>query len=180
MLLDGRDTVLPWGLCWPCPVRSGHRPGLLPRTLTLPPNVPLPAPEAVKRFTLPAGFTITLFAAEPDIVQPIAMTIDPKGRLWVVENYSYPIWLGGPRGQGPDLDFRRRRSRRPVRSPDASFTITGLISPASSSALAACGCAPRRTCFSFPTETAMTGPTPNPSSSSTAGTQKRSITCSTD
>lgn len=61
------------------------------------PNIPLPATEAIRRITLPAGFNITLFAAEPDIVQPIAMTIDPKGRLWVVENYSYPIWLGGPR-----------------------------------------------------------------------------------
>jgi putative membrane-bound dehydrogenase-like protein len=48
---------------------------------------------------LPEGFTVSLFAGEPDVVQPIAMTIDPKGRLWVVENYSYPIWLGGPRGK---------------------------------------------------------------------------------
>ena len=49
--------------------------------------------------TVPEGFAVTLFAAEPDVVQPIAFTIDPKGRLWVVENYSYPIWLGGPQGR---------------------------------------------------------------------------------
>src|SRR5580693_6522935 len=69
------------------------------------PNSPLPASEAIKRITLPEGFSVTLFAAEPDIVQPIAMTIDHKGRLWVVENYSYPIWLGGPRGKDRILIF---------------------------------------------------------------------------
>jgi putative membrane-bound dehydrogenase-like protein len=55
--------------------------------------------------TVPEGFTVTLFAAEPDVVQPIAFTIDPRGRLWVVENYSYPIWLGGPQGKDRILIF---------------------------------------------------------------------------
>ena len=45
------------------------------------------------------------FAAEPDVVQPIAMTIDHKGRLWVVENYAYPVWLGGPTGRDRILIF---------------------------------------------------------------------------
>jgi putative membrane-bound dehydrogenase-like protein len=83
------------------------------------PNSPLPASEAIKRITLPEGFSVTLFAAEPDIVQPIAMTIDHKGRLWVVENYSYPIWLGGPRGKDrilifEDADHDGRFDRRTV------------------------------------------------------------------
>ena len=69
------------------------------------PNAPLSAHEAMRRITLPEGFTVSLFAAEPDVVQPIAMTIDHKGRLWVVENYSYPIWLGGPRGKDRILIF---------------------------------------------------------------------------
>ena len=33
--------------------------------------------------TVPDGFTVTAFAGEPDIRQPIAMTIDDRGRLWV-------------------------------------------------------------------------------------------------
>jgi putative membrane-bound dehydrogenase-like protein len=66
---------------------------------------PLPAAEAVRRMKLPEGFTVSLFAAEPDVVQPIAMTIDARGRLWVVENYSYPIWQGGPRGKDRILIF---------------------------------------------------------------------------
>ena len=69
------------------------------------PNAPLAAREAMRRITLPEGFSVSLFAAEPDVVQPIAMTIDHKGRLWVVENYSYPIWLGGPRGKDRILIF---------------------------------------------------------------------------
>jgi hypothetical protein len=68
-------------------------------------NSPLPPQESTRRIKLPDGFTVTLFAAEPDVVQPIAMTIDHKGRLWVVENYSYPIWLGGPRGKDRILIF---------------------------------------------------------------------------
>ena len=40
--------------------------------------------------TVPPGFRVTLFAGEPDIVQPIAFAIDDRGRLWVCEAYSYP------------------------------------------------------------------------------------------
>lgn len=50
----------------------------------------LPAEEAAAAMTLPPGFKATLFAAEPDVVQPIAMTIDDRGRLWVAEGLSYP------------------------------------------------------------------------------------------
>jgi putative membrane-bound dehydrogenase-like protein len=50
--------------------------------------------------TLPEGFRATLFAGEPDVVQPIAFTTDDRGRLWVVECYSYPQWL--TRGEGRD------------------------------------------------------------------------------
>jgi len=46
--------------------------------------------EAARAMTLPAGFHATLFAGEPDVVQPIAMAIDDRGRLWVAEAYSYP------------------------------------------------------------------------------------------
>jgi putative membrane-bound dehydrogenase-like protein len=46
--------------------------------------------EAARAMTVPPGFRVTLFAGEPDIVQPIAMAIDDRGRLWVAEAYSYP------------------------------------------------------------------------------------------
>jgi putative membrane-bound dehydrogenase-like protein len=53
---------------------------------------PVPPAEATSHFQLPEGFKATLFAGEPDIVQPIAMTFDDRGRLWVVECLSYPKW----------------------------------------------------------------------------------------
>jgi putative membrane-bound dehydrogenase-like protein len=55
-------------------------------------DAPAPLAEAAGRFKLPEGFQATLFAGEPDVVQPIAFTFDDRGRLWVVENHSYPGW----------------------------------------------------------------------------------------
>src|SRR5687767_13298661 len=51
---------------------------------------PLSPAEAQKRMQVPEGFEVRLFAAEPDVVNPVAMTWDEKGRLWVVELYEYP------------------------------------------------------------------------------------------
>ena len=56
------------------------------------PPAPLPLNEAVQKMTFPDGFKVTLFAGEPDVVQPIAMTTDERGRLWVIECLSYPSW----------------------------------------------------------------------------------------
>jgi putative membrane-bound dehydrogenase-like protein len=56
--------------------------------------------EAVKAMTLPEGFSATVFAGEPDIVQPVAFTIDDRGRLWVAEALTYP--KRAPEGEGKD------------------------------------------------------------------------------
>ncbi len=53
---------------------------------------PLSPEEAVKSIKLPDGFRATLFAAEPDVVQPIAFAIDDRGRLFVAEALSYGTW----------------------------------------------------------------------------------------
>ncbi len=47
--------------------------------------------EAQKKFTLQKGFEARLFASEPEVVNPVAMTWDDRGRLWVVELYEYPL-----------------------------------------------------------------------------------------
>ncbi|MEJ7692682.1 PVC-type heme-binding CxxCH protein [Daejeonella sp.] len=46
--------------------------------------------ESMKLMQVPADFEIKLFAAEPDITNPIAMSWDEKGRLWIVESVDYP------------------------------------------------------------------------------------------
>src|SRR5688572_17833977 len=54
------------------------------------PTPAIPPSEAHKSFRVPEGFEIRLFAAEPDVVNPVAMTWDDRGRLWVVELIDYP------------------------------------------------------------------------------------------
>ncbi len=49
----------------------------------------MPAEQVVKELKLPPGFKATVYAAEPDVQNPIAMTWDSRGRLWVAENYTY-------------------------------------------------------------------------------------------
>jgi putative membrane-bound dehydrogenase-like protein len=63
---------------------------------------PFSPAEAPKHMTLPDGFHVSLFAGEPDVVQPIAFTFDDRGRLWVVECLSYPNWEKDWRKGGKD------------------------------------------------------------------------------
>ncbi|HET6246885.1 MAG TPA: PVC-type heme-binding CxxCH protein [Tepidisphaeraceae bacterium] len=65
-------------------------------------DAPLPPAEAPAHMTLPPGFRATLFAGEPDVVQPIAFTFDDRGRLWVAECLSYPNWQKDPTQPGTD------------------------------------------------------------------------------
>jgi len=51
---------------------------------------PLSPQESAKLIQVPAGFDLKLFASEPDIINPIAMDWDEKGRLWIVETVDYP------------------------------------------------------------------------------------------
>lgn len=43
-----------------------------------------------KTFEMLPGYEVNLFAAEPMLVNPIHMTWDPQGRLWVICSTSYP------------------------------------------------------------------------------------------
>ena len=63
-----------------------------------------PSPQkAAASFKLPEGFKTTVFAAEPDVQNPIAMAWDHKGRMWVAENFTY-----AERGKRFDLELRDR------------------------------------------------------------------------
>ena len=46
--------------------------------------------DAAAHMTVPDGFRVTLAAGEPLVHQPVAFTIDQRGRLWVAEAYTYP------------------------------------------------------------------------------------------
>ncbi|MCC7525180.1 MAG: hypothetical protein IT250_10185 [Chitinophagaceae bacterium] len=49
------------------------------------------------QFILPEGYEINLFASEVDfsLSNPVKITFDPKGRLWVADMTSYPQYLPG-------------------------------------------------------------------------------------
>jgi putative membrane-bound dehydrogenase-like protein len=46
--------------------------------------------EAIAKMTVPEGFSVELVASEPDIVNPVAMTFDERGRIWITESLEYP------------------------------------------------------------------------------------------
>ena len=76
----------------------------------IPPNTekeksaPMPPDEVVRTAKLPPGFKLSVFAAEPDVRNPIAITFDERGRLWVAESYS---WAGnGDGGFRPEIRDR--------------------------------------------------------------------------
>lgn len=53
-------------------------------------DLPFTTPDvALSKLQLPEGFRATVFAAEPDVRNPIAMAWDARGRLWIAENYTY-------------------------------------------------------------------------------------------
>ena len=63
---------------------------------------PLSPAESIKHYAVPDGFSISLFAAEPDIGgKPIAMAWDERGRLWIAETFDYPNEKQ-PEGKGRD------------------------------------------------------------------------------
>lgn len=64
------------------------------------PHSGLSPEESVAEMVLPEGFHAKVFAAEPDVKQPIAMTLDDRGRVWIAEAYEYP--QRAPEGEGHD------------------------------------------------------------------------------
>jgi putative membrane-bound dehydrogenase-like protein len=60
------------------------------------PGPALSPAEAIAKMTVPPGFHVELVAAEPDLVNPVAMTFDERGRIWVTESLEYPRPSAGP------------------------------------------------------------------------------------
>ncbi|MFK7811907.1 MAG: PVC-type heme-binding CxxCH protein [Maribacter sp.] len=65
-------------------------------------QLPLTPQESEKLIQVPSGFELQLFASEPDIINPIAMNWDEKGRLWVIETVDYPNTVREELGIGDD------------------------------------------------------------------------------
>ncbi len=68
----------------------------IPHAQSVPPGPALSPKDALAKMTVPPGFTVELVAAEPDLVNPVAMTFDEKGRIWITESIEYPRRSAGP------------------------------------------------------------------------------------
>jgi mono/diheme cytochrome c family protein/glucose/arabinose dehydrogenase len=80
---------------------------------SIPPAPVLSPAEEQKTFKLPPGFHIELVASDPMIGEPVAITFDPNGKIYVVEMRGYMIDLndGGelaPTGQVSTLESSAR------------------------------------------------------------------------
>jgi mono/diheme cytochrome c family protein/glucose/arabinose dehydrogenase len=77
--LVGFDAVAAWQTrAWPPPVQKvrAESPALTPD-------------EERKTFFMPPGYSVELVASEPMVVDPVAVDVDPEGRLWVVEMLGF-------------------------------------------------------------------------------------------
>ena len=76
----------------------------------------LSPPEALERFKLAEGFHVELYASEPLVRQPVTMTFDDRGRMWVIQYLQYP----NPAGLKPvevDRYLRTKYDRVPEPPP---------------------------------------------------------------
>jgi putative membrane-bound dehydrogenase-like protein len=69
---------------------------IVPHAQDRPPGPALSPQEAIQRMKVPEGFRVELVASEPDLVNPVAMTFDELGRIWVTESLEYPRREPGP------------------------------------------------------------------------------------
>ncbi|HZZ73633.1 MAG TPA: PVC-type heme-binding CxxCH protein [Pirellulales bacterium] len=54
------------------------------------PGPALTPAQAIAKMKVPEGFKVELVASEPDIINPVAMAIDERGRFWITESVEYP------------------------------------------------------------------------------------------
>ena len=79
-------------LTLPCPAQEER----IPHAQDKPPGPALSPAEAIAKMTVPEGFSVEMVASEPDIVNPVSMTIDERGRFWITESFEYPRRTPGP------------------------------------------------------------------------------------
>src|SRR5215204_3362712 len=80
------------------PIYTNRPPGKQITANQVPATTPALSPDETRKLIqVPPGFEVRLFASEPMVVNPVAMTWDERGRLWVVELYEYP--KGAPKGE---------------------------------------------------------------------------------
>jgi putative membrane-bound dehydrogenase-like protein len=79
------SLLIAWTLLAPLAAQD-----VIPHHQDRPPGPALSPQEAIAKMTVPEGFSVELVASEPEIVNPVAMTFDERGRIWITESLEYP------------------------------------------------------------------------------------------
>nr|WP_298723470.1 c-type cytochrome [uncultured Steroidobacter sp.] len=78
---------------WQAQAQSGDRPGEQqkppPAHIKIPPAPALKAEDALKTLRVAPGFRVELVASDPLLFDPVAISIGPDGRMWVVAMRAY-------------------------------------------------------------------------------------------
>ncbi|MCR9294297.1 MAG: c-type cytochrome [bacterium] len=67
--------------------------------------VPMEVDAALRTIHVPKGFRVELVAAEPMVMDPVAIDWGPDGKLWVVEMADYPLGMDGNGAAGGRVRF---------------------------------------------------------------------------
>ncbi len=116
-------------LCCRLALLAGFIPALCWLMADTPPA--LSPAESLKRFKVADGFQVKLVASEPLIRQPVTMTFDDRGRLWVIQYLQYPT-PAGLKAVQVDQYLRTKYDRLPEpppRGPKGADRITILEDP---------------------------------------------------
>ncbi|WP_339714675.1 PVC-type heme-binding CxxCH protein [uncultured Kriegella sp.] len=77
---------------------------------------PTPAEEAIKQFEVSPDLELDLVLSEPSVYQPVEISFDTKGRLWVVQYNQYP-YPAGLKIKGIDNHLRVQFDKMPEAPP---------------------------------------------------------------
>jgi quinoprotein glucose dehydrogenase len=94
----------------------GVEPGVVTDAATTVASPDAPVRDAAG-FGMPEGFTVSLFAAEPDVQNPVAFSIDERGTVWVCETFR----------QGRGVTDNRGHDRTWVEADIAAQTVADRI-----------------------------------------------------
>ena len=86
-----RNTiVIIFAILLASPASAQKKKPFIPRRQSKPPGPPLSPQDAIKKMKVPPGFKVELVASEPDIVNPVGLCFDERGRAWITESLEYP------------------------------------------------------------------------------------------
>ena len=84
------------------------------------------APDvAPSKMVVPDGLAVNLYAAEPDVRQPILVKCDDRGRIWTIQYLQYPNPAGPEAREGGPLFAHRLRPRARAAAAGARGATTG-------------------------------------------------------